>query len=89
MELVKAVSEVTGLTKKDVTSVIDVLPNVVKNAVTTGDKVSLTGFITFEKVDIPEKTGIVQLCDKEGKAWSKPAHSEVKVKLSKTYKQLQ
>lgn len=84
--LVKILAEKTTLTQKDVASVIDILPEVIKEAVASEDKVSLAGFISFEKVDIPEKTGIVQFGEKKGSTWTSPSHSELKVKLSKSYK---
>jgi DNA-binding protein HU-beta len=83
---ITALAEKTNITKKDVTTIVDVLPEVIKEVVASGDKISLTGFISFEKVDIPEKTGVVQLGDKKGSTWTTPAHSEVKAKLSKSYK---
>lgn len=84
--LVKILAEKTALTQKDVASVIDILPKVIKEVVSSGDKISLTGFISFEKVDVPEKTGVVQFGEKKGSAWTSPSHSEVKAKLSKSYK---
>ena len=86
VQLIKVLAEKTTLTQKDVANVIDILPEVIKETVASGDKISLTGFISFEKVDIPEKSGIVQLGEKKGSTWTSPAHSEIKAKLSKSYK---
>lgn len=87
-ELVNKISEVAEVNKKQAKAVIDVLPDIIKDAVADGDKVSITGFITFEKKDVEEKSGTVQLGDKKGETWTTPAHSEVKAKLSKSYKML-
>ena len=86
VQLVKILAEKTTLTQKDVASVIDILPEVIKETVASGDKISLTGFISFEKVDIPERSGTVQLGTNKGSTWTTPAHSEIKSKLSKSYK---
>lgn len=87
--LVKAISIKTeGITQKDIASVLDVLPDVIKEIVVSGEKIVLTNFITFEKNDIGEKSGIVGIGNKKGEKWVSPAHSEVKAKLSKTYRQL-
>lgn len=84
-DLIAKISEITTVSKKDVKAVIDSLPDVIKEAVANGDKVALTGFITFDKVDVPEKTGVSKIGGVE-KPWKTEAHSEVKAKLSKSYK---
>lgn len=85
-DLIAKISEVTEVSKKDVKAVIDALPEVIKEAVVAGDKVSLTGFITFDKKHVPAKSGVVQLGDKKGQTWETPEKDEVKVSLSKSYK---
>lgn len=85
-ELVKTLAEKTTLSQKDVASVIDVLPEVIKETVETGDKIALTGFITFEKAHIKERSGVSKMGGVE-KPWTTPAHDEVKVSLSKKYRQ--
>ncbi len=87
-ELTRVIAEKTGMTKKDAGAVLDVLPDIIKEIVANGDKVAITGFITFEKKDIKEKTGTVRLGENKGSAWTSPAHSEIKVKLSKAYRML-
>ncbi|MDR1693413.1 MAG: HU family DNA-binding protein [Oscillospiraceae bacterium] len=47
-ELTNAVSEKTGLTKKDSDAAITAVFDVVGNALATGDKVQLVGFGSFE-----------------------------------------
>ena len=69
---------------------IEPKPNVfvsgVKDTVANGDKVSLTGFLTFDKKHVEAKTGVIQLGDKKGQTWNTPAKDEISVKISKSYK---
>jgi DNA-binding protein HU-beta len=47
-DLVQAVCERTGVTKKDVTQVVDAVFDVIQEALSQGDKVQLVGFGNFE-----------------------------------------
>lgn len=47
-ELIKAMSEKTGLTKKDTESALAAFTSTVKETLRKGDSVSLIGFGTFE-----------------------------------------
>lgn len=47
-ELIAAITEETGLTKKDVTAVTNALLGKLADAMVSGDKVHLVGFGTFE-----------------------------------------
>ena len=85
-QLVKELAERTNLTQKDISTVLDVFQSVVKDTVANGDKVSLTGFLTFDKKHVEAKTGVIQLGDKKGQTWSTPAKDEISVKISKSYK---
>ena len=85
-ELVKEISNQTTLSQKDVVTVIDAFQNIVKNAVVSGDKVALTGFLTFDKKHVDAKSGVIQLGEKKGQTWSTPAKDEISVKISKSYK---
>lgn len=84
-QLVKEISNRTHLTQKDILTVIDTFQEVVKDAVANNDKVAITGFITFEKKNIPAKSGTSRLGGVE-KSWSTKARDEISAKLSKTYK---
>lgn len=46
--LIKAVVEATGLSKKDVTTVVDTVFDKITEALVNGDKVKLHGFGNFE-----------------------------------------
>ncbi|MCL4424368.1 MAG: HU family DNA-binding protein [Firmicutes bacterium] len=56
-ELVAAVSEKTGMTKKDSEKVLNAFVEVIEETLTKGDKVSLVGFGTFEVRERAERIG--------------------------------
>ena len=56
-ELIGAVASSTGLSKKDVGSVIDDMFDVVMGQVRDGDKVTIPGVIAFEQVDRKARQG--------------------------------
>lgn len=85
-QLVKELAERTNLTQKDISTVLDAFQSVVKDTVANGDKVSLTGFLTFDKKHVEAKTGVIQLGEKKGQTWTTPAKDEISVKISKSYK---
>ena len=85
-QLVKELAERTNLTQKDISTVLDGFQSVVKDTVANGDKVSLTGFLTFDKKHVEAKTGVIQLGEKKGQTWTTPAKDEISVKISKSYK---
>ena len=85
-QLVKELAERTNLTQKDISTVLDAFQSVVKDTVTNGDKVSLTGFLLFDKKHVEAKTGVIQLGEKKGQTWTTPAKDEISVKISKSYK---
>jgi len=55
--LVNAVSETTGLTKKDTEQVINEMLQVITSALANGDKVQLHGFGNFEVRDRAARKG--------------------------------
>ena len=85
-ELISAIAENTGLTKKDVGAVIDTLSGVVTDALIAGDKVTLPGLGTFETVEVKEKTGTIMLGEKRGQQYVVPQHTAPKFKISKNLK---
>ena len=56
-ELVKAMSDETNLTQKDVEKVLNSFVNVVSDALANKYKVQLVGFGTFETRERAERTG--------------------------------
>ena len=56
-ELISAVAEATGISKKDTAAVIGATLDKITEAMVAGDKVQLVGFGTFEVRERPERTG--------------------------------
>lgn len=80
-------SKLDDVKKKDVEAVLDMLPEVVKETVSKGEDVKLTGFLTFTKKHVDAKTGKSKLGGVV-KEWSTEAKDEISVKISKSYKEL-
>lgn len=56
-ELVTKIAEKTGVPKADTAKSIDAFVEVVGNALTDGDKITLVGFGTFKVVERKEREG--------------------------------
>lgn len=56
-ELITAMAEKTGMTKKDTEAALKAFTDVVEETLVAGDKVSLVGFGTFEVRDRAARTG--------------------------------
>ena len=56
-ELISAVAEATGISKKDTSAVIGATLDKIAEAMVAGDKVQLVGFGTFETRERGERTG--------------------------------
>jgi len=56
-ELITAVAEKADLTKRDVETVVNAITEVIEEALTKGEKVSLVGFGTFEVRDRAARMG--------------------------------
>ena len=56
-DLIAAIAEETGMTKKDVSTVVDATFDKITAAMVAGDKVQLMGFGTFETRERGERTG--------------------------------
>ena len=57
-ELIAAMSEEAGLTKKDAEKALDAFIHIVGESLAAGDKVQLVGFGTFEVRERAARTGI-------------------------------
>lgn len=57
VELIAAVAESAGLSKKDAEKAVNSTLNAITEALKQGDKVSLVGFGTFEVRERPERMG--------------------------------
>lgn len=57
-ELINAVADRTGLSKKDSEKAVGAVVDVITDALVEGDKVSLVGFGTFETKERQERQGV-------------------------------
>ncbi|MBQ2093708.1 MAG: HU family DNA-binding protein [Ruminococcus sp.] len=57
-DLIAAVAEQSGLSKKDAEKAINATIDTIINAVAEGDKIQLTGFGTFEQRQRNARTGV-------------------------------
>ena len=60
-ELVAAIAEKTGLTKKDAEGAVKAFTDTVAEQLKAGDKIQLVGFGTFEVAERAARTGKVKL----------------------------
>lgn len=56
-ELINAISQKTGLTKKDSEKALDAIINSIQDALKSGDSIQLVGFGTFEVKERAERKG--------------------------------
>ena len=82
-ELIDAVAEASGESKQAVSAVLDAFEDTVVKAVAGGDKIALTGFLTFEKSHRAERSGRNPAT---GEAMTVPAADVPKVKIGKKFK---
>ena len=57
-DLIAAVAEQSGLSKKDAEKAINATIDTIIKAVADGDKIQLTGFVTFEQRQRNARTGV-------------------------------
>ena len=57
-ELIAAIAEQSGLSKKDAEKALSATLDTIVNAVADGDKIQLTGFGTFEQRQRNARTGV-------------------------------
>lgn len=84
-EIVKEIANKTGITQKDTDTVLTAFQEVIRENVIKGEDVKIIGFMNFEKITIPARSGVSKLRGVE-KAWTSEAHDEIKATLSKSYK---
>lgn len=80
-DVVEKIAATTDISANDVKVVVKAFLDEVQKGV------SLTGYFTSSIVEVPAKEGVTKLGGTE-KAWSKPAHRELKIKLAKSYKNI-
>lgn len=84
-EFVSALAKKSGVAKKDIEAVLKAYPEVVKETVASGDKISLVGFCTWEKAERAERSA---RNPQTGEKMTIPASKFVKASLSKSFKNL-
>lgn len=84
-ELIAAIAEQSGLSKKDAEKALAATIDTIINAVAEGDKIQLTGFGTFEQRQRNARTG----CDpRTGKTIEIPASKVPAFKAGKGFKDI-
>ena len=87
-EMIGAVAnKIEGATKKDIGVVIDALTDVIKEAVLTGDTVTIPEICKISSKTVKERSGVTKLGGKEV-PWTKPEHTEATVKALKSFKNI-
>ena len=84
-ELVAAIAEKTGLTKKDAEGAVKAFTDTVAEQLKAGDKIQLVGFGTFEVTERAARTG---KNPQTGEAINIPASKAPKFKAGKALKDL-
>jgi len=87
-EMIKNVASELDVTNKVVESVLDVYGKFILCVLDENrdEKITLPGLGTFSVKHVPERSGVAALAG--GKAWTKPAHDELKFTISKSVKVL-
>jgi len=70
MELVSAISEKTGFSKKDTEIFLKATTDVIEDTVASGNDVKIIGFGTFEKKATKGTSGKIQFGDRKGEIWT-------------------
>ncbi len=84
-ELINAIAEKAGISKKDAENAVNAFTNVVADALVDGDKVQIVGFGAFEVAERAARTG---RNPKTGETIQIPASKAPKFKASKTLKEI-
>ncbi|MEY8352585.1 HU family DNA-binding protein [Lachnospiraceae bacterium 54-53] len=75
-ELITALSEKVGTSKKVSDEFVSALIETVTEELAKGEKVSLVGFGTFSVSEVAERTGIIQMGERKGETYTTPAHKK-------------
>ena len=88
-EMINKIQETVDfeVTKKDLSTILDGFVKVIKEAVLSGDTVTIPEICKISSKDVGERSGVTKLGDVE-KAWTKPAHKEACVKTLKSFKNI-
>lgn len=84
--ITKIAEKIEGMTKKDAGIVLDVIGEVITEALVAGDDVSIPGVGKFSVTEVAERTGIIHMGDKKGEKYVTPAHNKPTFKAATTLK---
>jgi nucleoid DNA-binding protein len=88
-ELIKEIAgNLDGVSQTTVLAVLDEMKNIVKETVKAGEKVTISGFLNFEKKHIDAKSGTIHLGAQKGETWENPAKDVLAVKPSPSYREI-
>lgn len=83
-DLVDIIAEREGITKAAAGRIVGIITETITDAVSSGDKVTITGFGTFEAMARAERTGVNP---STGEKITIPASKAVKFKAGKAFKE--
>lgn len=88
-EMINKIQEIVDfeVTKKDLTQIVDAYSKVIKEAILSGDTVTIPEICKISSKDVAERSGVTKLGDVE-KSWTKPAHKEATVKALPSFKNI-
>ena len=88
-EMINKIQEIVDfeVTKKDLTQIVDAYSKVIKEAILSGDTVTIPEICKISSKDVAERSGVTKLGDVE-KSWTKPAHKKATVKALPSFKNI-
>ena len=88
-EMINKIQETVDfeVTKKDLTQIVDVYTKVIKEAVLSGDTVTIPEICKISSKTVGERSGVTKLGGVET-PWSKPEHKEGTIKTLPSFKKI-
>lgn len=89
-ELIKILVEKTEYKKAIVDDVLAAFADTVVEVLSedSAEKVTLQGLGTFKVKEVPERRGTIQMGERKGEEYVKPAHKEITFKITKDLKDI-
>ena len=81
-------SKVENISNKDIALVLDSLAETVVDVVKADDDVTIPGIGKVSVKTVPERRGKIMMGDRKGEEYVVPEHSEPKIKLAKSFKEV-
>ena len=85
-DLVKKISNITEVSRKDTEAVINALSEVIAGAMVDGDEITIPNIGKFKVKEIKERRGTIMMGEHKGEEYVTPAHKEPSFKLSASFK---